>query len=184
MWCRAWSWAPRAWHPERFARVASFLAREHGALPILLGSEADRNTLEAMAAIIGPAAILPPAGQALGEMAALLERCHLLICNDSGPMHVAAALRIPVVAIFGPGHPARTAPYTDAGLYRVVTAGYPCSPCRQKFFRECLPAPSGKPYCLEDVPVEKAIGACLEILGKGGEGSITGGRSALGRPSS
>ena len=155
----------RSWHPERFADVASRLAREHGARLFLLGSEADRPTLKRMADIIGPAAILPPAGQTLREMAALLERCHLLICNDSGPMHVAAALRIPVVAIFGPGHPERTAPYTDARLYRVLTADYPCSPCRQKFFLECLPAPSGKPYCLEDVPVGAAMRACVEMVG-------------------
>ena len=173
--------APRGWHPERFAQVASRLAQEHGARPILLGSDADRSTLEGMAAIIGPAAILPPAGQTLREMAALLERCHLLICNDSGPMHVAAALRIPVVAIFGPGHPARTAPYTDAGLYRVLTAAYPCSPCRQKFFRECLPAPSGKPYCLEDVPVEAALRACIDMVGTRKEGPLRNGRSAFGR---
>ena len=105
---------PRGWHTERFAEVASLLVREHGARPLLLGSQADRPALERMAARIGPAAILPPADQSLRAMAALLERCHLMLCNDSGPMHVAAALRIPVVAIFGPGHPARTAPYTDA----------------------------------------------------------------------
>jgi ADP-heptose:LPS heptosyltransferase len=81
-------------------------------------------------------------------------------------------LRIPVVAIFGPGHPARTAPYTDAELCRALTARYPCSPCRQKFFRECVPAPSGKPYCLEDVPVEEVLKACVELVGNRTEGAL------------
>ena len=171
----------RSWHPERFAEVASRLGREHGARLFLLGSETDRPTLLRIADVIGPAAVLPLAGQTLREMAALLERCHLLICNDSGPMHVAAALRIPVVTIFGPGHPGRTAPYTDAGLRRVLTADYPCSPCRQKFFRECLPSPSGKPYCLEDVPVEAAMRACVEILGLRKGEALRGPGAASGR---
>jgi len=155
---------PRSWHPARFADLASLLVREHGAVPLLLGTDADRPTLELMAGRIGPAAVLPPPGQTLREMAAVLERCHLLVCNDSGPMHIAAALRVPVVAIFGPGHPSRTAPHTDLELYRVLTAAYPCSPCRQKFFRECLPSPSGKPYCLEDIPVDVVKRACLEMI--------------------
>ncbi len=157
--------AERGWHPERFAEVASWLARELDARPFLLGADSDRPSLERMAGLVGPAAVLPPAGQTLQEMAAVLERCQLLLCNDSGPMHVAAALRVPVVAVFGPGHPGRTAPYTDPGLYRILAAGYPCSPCRQDFFKECLPAPSGKPYCLEDVRVEEVRKACAEMVG-------------------
>ncbi len=155
---------PRGWHPERLAEVAKSLVRSRGARPLLLGSERDLSTLEAMARLVGAAAVLPPRRQSLREMAAVLERCHLLVCNDSGPMHVAAALRIPVVAVFGPGHPERTSPYADPTLYRVVTAGYPCSPCRQDFFSECIPAPSGKPYCLEDVPVRAVGEACEQLL--------------------
>lgn len=177
--------APRGWHPDRFAEVAIGLARNHPLRAFLLGSQAERPRLESLARRIGPAAVLPPLDWGLQEMAALLERCHLLVANDSGPMHIAAALRVPVVAIFGPGHPDRTGPYADPALFRVVTADYPCSPCRQRFFRECIPASSGKPYCLEDIPVEKVTRACQDMLaaqaesvptrgfsddGKGGEG--------------
>jgi len=161
--------SPRGWHAERFAEVAVALVRSRGVRPLLLGSEQDRPVLQDMARIIGSAAILPPKGQTLQEMAAVLNRCHLLLCNDSGPMHVATALRVPVVAVFGPGHPDRTSPYTDRNLYQAVTAAYPCSPCRQKFFQECIPASSGKPYCLEEISVETVEQACLQILSPRGD---------------
>jgi lipopolysaccharide heptosyltransferase II len=156
--------APRAWHKERFAEIASRLAGLHGARILLLGAGEERPLLEAIARRVGPSAALPSPGQTLREGAAVLERCKLLVCNDSGPMHIAAALRIPVVTVFGPGHPSRTAPYTRDGLSRVLTANYPCAPCRQKFFHECIPAPSGKPYCLEDVSVEMVMSACTAML--------------------
>lgn len=155
---------PRGWHPERFTAVATRLARDFEARLLLLGAAGDRPILESMARAIGPAAVLPPPGQRLQEMAAVLERCQLLLCNDSGPMHVAVALRVPVVAVFGPGHPERTGPRSDPASFRAISRDYPCSPCRQDFFRECVPAVSGKPFCLEDVPAEEVIAACGELL--------------------
>jgi ADP-heptose:LPS heptosyltransferase len=133
---------------------------------------------------VGPQAILPPEGQTIKEMAAVLERCHLLVCNDSGPMHVAVALRIPVVAVFGPGHPSRSGPYTDGRNFRVLYEGYPCSPCRQKFFEECIPAPSGKPYCMEDVSEETVERACGELLAWAGADGVSSGAFFSERTSS
>lgn len=171
---------PRSWHPERFAEVASALYRSFDLRPVLLGSDPDRPVLERMARVIGPAAALPPQGMTLRMMAAILERCHLLVCNDSGPMHVAVALRVPVVAVFGPGHPERTGPAFNRGLARVVTADYPCSPCRQRFFQECIPAPSGKPYCMEDIPVEAVVRACRVMLGERGTSGPSEGATGVG----
>jgi len=156
---------PRAWHPERFGEVALALARDHGATPLLFGTGYDRQALAMIRSVVGPACIFPPEGQSLQEMAALLEHCHLLICNDSGPMHIAAALRVPVVSIFGPGTPSRTGPFSDEELFRVVSRHFPCSPCRQKFYEECLPAPSGKPICLEEVTSSEVLDACRDLLG-------------------
>jgi lipopolysaccharide heptosyltransferase II len=175
---------PRAWHAERFAAVAANLARRHGAKVLLLGGQGDRPTLDSMSRRVGPQAILPPEGQTIKEMAAVLERCHLLVCNDSGPMHVAVALRIPVVAVFGPGHPSRTGPYTDDRNFRVLYEGYPCSPCRQKFFEECIPAPSGKPFCMEDISEETVERACGELLAWAGADGVSSGAFFSERTSS
>jgi lipopolysaccharide heptosyltransferase II len=164
---------PRAWHPERFGEVAARLARESGATPLLFGASHDPQAIARIRSVAGPACVLPPEGQSLQEMAALLEHCHLLICNDSGPMHIAAALRVPVVAIFGPGAPNRTGPYSDSNLFRVVTRQFPCSPCRQKFYRECYPAASGKPFCLEEVTSSEVLDACRGLLGITSMGGVS-----------
>ena len=160
---------PRAWHAERFGEVAAALVRDYRATPVLLGAGHDGQAIARIRAVAGPGCVLQPEGQSLQEMAALLGHCHLLICNDSGPMHIAAALRVPVVAVFGPGAPNLTGPYTDPELFRVVTRQFPCSPCRQKFFKECLPAQSGKPLCLEEVPTSEVLNACRELLGGQGD---------------
>src|SRR5439155_1621685 len=141
---------PRAWHPQRFAELGRRLAQTHGARLILFGSAAEHGLLRQIAGDLPSGRVLvPPPGLSIKMSGGILERCHLFVGNDSGPMHVAAALGVPTVGIFGPGTPRRTRPTPRGG--RVVTIGgdYPCSPCRQDFFRECPPAPSGKPFCLE-----------------------------------
>jgi ADP-heptose:LPS heptosyltransferase len=100
----------------------------------------------------------------LKGMAAVLERATLFVGNDSGPMHVAAAVGTKVVAVFGPGAPYKTAPYLAPDRVRVVYASLPCSPCRQAFWRDCSPGPSGKPPCLEGVPPGAVLSACVEMV--------------------
>jgi len=78
-------------------------------------------------------------------------------------MHIAAAVGVPVVSIFGPGAPWKTAPYVPADRRREVTRAFPCAPCRQDFFRECDPAPSGKPWCLEAIPSSDVLSAVEDL---------------------
>jgi len=159
--------APRAWHPERFAAVAEGLLREEGLRSVLVGSPADATVHgQCLAAFPGTVDL---AGQtSVRGMAALLERAALFVGNDSGPMHLAAALGTPVVAVFGPGSPAKTAPLSPAGGLRVVYAALPCSPCRQAFWKECSPAPTGKPPCLEGISAEAVLAAARDLLARRG----------------
>ena len=69
-------------------------------------------------------------GHDLLNLAALLKQCHLVISNDTGPMHIAAAVGTPVVAIFGPTAPWRTGPYSKKSS--IITANLDCSPCFKK----------------------------------------------------
>ncbi len=160
---------PRAWHPARFSELARRLVRETGAGIVLLGGALERALLREIAAGI-PAGhlLLPGAEISIKEVGGILERCCLFVGNDSGPMHIAAALRIPTVGIFGPGSPDLTAPVARPGRLEIVSKRYPCSPCRQDFFRECSPAPSGKPFCLEEVPVDEVLAAALRLLRRAG----------------
>lgn len=155
---------PRAWHTERFARVAKQTAVRHDAGVILLGGRGEREEMNHVATVLGDRAIDACGTTSIRQMAALVKRCRLLIANDSGPMHVAGALGVPVVAIFGPGDPDRTAPAGGPAASVVVSRRYPCAPCRQRFFHECYPAPSGKPMCLESIPVEEVLGAVETAL--------------------
>ncbi|HET6277445.1 MAG TPA: glycosyltransferase family 9 protein, partial [Candidatus Polarisedimenticolia bacterium] len=79
-------------------------------------------------------------------------------------MHIAAALGVPAIGLFGPGSPHRTAPRGRRGYVAPVWKGYPCSPCRQKYFRECSPSPSDKPFCLEEIGVDEVEEAAVRLL--------------------
>jgi heptosyltransferase-2 len=156
--------APRAWHAERFADLAGRLARERGAGIVVVGGESDRAEAQVVLRAAGSHGIDAVGRTTVRQMAALIERCRVFVGNDSGPMHLAAALDVSVLALFGPGTPVRTAPWMDPRRFTALTNNYPCSPCRQDFFRECAPAPSGKPMCLESIDAARAAAALDDLL--------------------
>jgi ADP-heptose:LPS heptosyltransferase len=88
----------------------------------------------------------------------------LFIGNDSGMMHLSATVDTPVVGIFGPGNPATSGPQLPTEKKVLVTKEYSCSPCRQRFFKECEPSANNKPFCLEDIQVEDVFNAAERIL--------------------
>jgi heptosyltransferase II len=164
--CTGASKGPRAWHAERFAELAAGMARDHGAGIVVLGGEGDRAEAAEVLRAAGGHGIDAVGATTVRQMAALMERCRVFVGNDSGPMHLAAALDRPVLALFGPGTPARTAPYMAPERYVALTNDYPCSPCRQDFFRECAPAASGKPMCLESIDARRAAAALSDLLAR------------------
>ena len=151
------SYEPNRLHEIDVRPVASLLdaLADEGRSCVLLGSPAER---ELAAAIIAGATHQPVdlvGRTSLRELAALLAISDLVICQDSGPMHIAAALGKPVVALFGPTSPARTGPYCPAA--RVVTLSLECAPC---YSRTC---PFGHQRCLRDLEVDRVLRAVREI---------------------
>ena len=129
----------KRWPPERFAAVASALARSHGLQPVLVGAAGDRGTACAIEAELGKIkspGTRPPLNLAgktgLGQLAGILATCAAFVSNDSGAMHLAAAVGTPVVALFGATDERVTAPL--AARARVLTADAWCRPC---LLREC-----------------------------------------------
>src|SRR2546428_3312774 len=112
-------------------------------------------------------AFVPGPGLSIKVTGALIENCHLFVGNDSGPMHVAAALGVPTIGIFGPGTPRRTAPVASRGGGIAGSKDYPCSPRPQKFFHECPPSPARKPVCLEEGRGGEGEAAAAGLLQKG-----------------
>lgn len=130
----------KRWPPGRFASAAGDLARAHGLVPVLVGAEADRQAACAVEAELGkisgpgrPAPAINVTGRtSLRQLAGVLAQCAVFVSNDSGAMHLAAALGVPVAAIFGPTDERSTAPVGER--VRVVTARAWCRPC---MLREC-----------------------------------------------
>lgn len=145
----------RAWHEDNFVEVANRLQGTHGGRVILFGGGRDGELAARLRERISPEPVMAVGSTTLRQTMALLARCRLLVCNDSGIMHLGAALGVPLVAIFGPQSPVKFGPWGKN--CRVVYSEFPCSPCKQKFFTECTPSPRGKPECVESVTVQRVM---------------------------
>ena len=133
----------KRWYPERFAAVADHLIEDAGAQGLLFGSAGDREST----AEVGKNArhpLIDIAGKTnLKEAIALIARCRIFVSNDSGLMHVAGALGIPTIAIFGSTNPVTTSPVGEKSV--VIHHDVDCSPCL-------------KPVCPTDF-------RCMDLIG-------------------
>jgi heptosyltransferase-2 len=117
----------KCWPPSRFAEVASRLQMEADADVILFGTVAEAGVSAAISAEMRRPPIDLTGKTAIADLPALLSQCHIFIGNDSGAMHVAAAVGLPIVAVFGPTDPFGTAPVTPRSS--IVQQKPYCSPC-------------------------------------------------------
>lgn len=121
----------RQWPEERYAEVGRYLTAEYGAKIILTGSQEELlliksiNTLMNKEAIVGATEL-----NSLKQLTALFERCALYIGVSSGPSHLAAAVHLPSVLIFGPEPVSQWQPLGNKHV--IVKKDFPCSPCNQK----------------------------------------------------
>lgn len=156
---------PRAYHSGRFAEAAEITAGRTGSKIALIGTAEDKPYIESFMEVFPGCADLSGAIP-LGVLPAFLSLSRLFVGSDSGPMHIASAVGTPVVAVFGPGSPAKTAPLLPDEKKRIVYSALPCSPCRQSFFKDCDPSENGKPPCLELISGKVLAGQILELLEK------------------
>ena len=145
----------KRWLPERFADAANQVAGELNAAVAIFGSKSERELCESVAAsITGP--VKNFAGEtALGEFIELAAACRVYLTNDSGAMHVASALGLPTVAVFGATNHITTGP--TGPLARVVREDVECSPCLK---REC---PIDH-RCMTRVPAGRVAQEALALL--------------------
>ncbi|MBZ5529454.1 MAG: lipopolysaccharide heptosyltransferase II, partial [Acidobacteriia bacterium] len=122
----------KCWPPERFSALANRLTANFDSDVILFGTSAEQPVAEAIIAGMKRAPINLTGRTAIADLPGLLSQCHLFVGNDSGAMHVAAAVGLPVVAVFGPTDPQGTAPVTPR--CSIVQEKPYCSPC---FLRRC-----------------------------------------------
>lgn len=158
-------WATKAWPAERYAAVARRLVLDRGADVVVLWGPGERATAERVVAEArgagsttairsGPRILLAPEGD-LGDVAALVEVADLVVGTDSGVSHIAAALGIPSVTLFGPTNPTAWHPY-DPARHVPICHRVPCSFCN-------LTACAWH-ACMNELPMERVLEACVESL--------------------
>jgi heptosyltransferase-2 len=151
------AWATKRWLPERFAELCARLKAD-GLTPVLVGGPDDKALGESIARECGALNLVGQTG--LEDLKALMGRLCVFVTNDSGPMHLAAAAGVPVVAIFG-------ATTRELGFFpygpghRVVEAALACRPCGLHGAREC---PEGHFLCMRLLTVDQVHAAVKDVL--------------------
>jgi heptosyltransferase-2 len=146
----------KRWLPERFAETAERIGAQSPVKWMLFGTARDASTGEQIAAALGNHCVNRIGQTTLDQLIDELHECRLLLTNDTGTMHLAALLGIPVVAIFGSTEPRLTGPLGNGHI--ILRHHVECSPC---FLREC-------PIdfrCMRAVSVEEVADAVLLVLG-------------------
>jgi lipopolysaccharide heptosyltransferase II len=160
--CPAARWVNKRWPIEHFCQTARQIADARPDLGfVVLGGLSDRPLGGAIRNAVGDRCRDLTGGTSLPEMVECLRESELLITNDTGPMHAAAALGKPVVALFGPTDPRRTGPYGQQD--RVLTVELPCRPCLKPVCHYERPV-----ECLRAIRPERVTAEVFDRLNSGG----------------
>ena len=149
------NWPLKRWPPERFTGWVRGFLKEYPGRVVLIGSESEKGLLEEVRS--GEPRIVSAYGQTdLDTLAWLLKGADLLVSNDSGPIHLAASQRTPIIGVFGPTDPALTGP-VSAGPVRIVRKDVGCEiPC---YFKTC-----DTRYCMEWITPEEVLEKTKELM--------------------
>ena len=146
------------WPLGRFMAVAAALAKKKDLKIVLIGSSKDHEIGQSFSRVLGSAVVNLIGKTRIRQLSLIFDRVRLCIANDSGPIHVAAACGVPVIACFGPTNPHATGPYGTghASLVSPTTACRPCGlrKCRNPHYLECL----------ESISVEEVIRQAERML--------------------
>jgi len=147
-------WETKLWKSSYFAALADKIQEELGCSVVFTGSKGDGRYLSKICDLMRTRGINLAGQTSLKDLAYLYEICSAIVTVDTGPMHIAAAMGCPVVALFGPTDPLRTGPYGEA--HTVIRADLECSPC---FRKRC-----NDPRCMGNISVDEVFGAVTKIL--------------------
>jgi len=147
----------KRWFPERFAAVADRLIEEFSVDIGLFGSGADRETTEAISRHARHPLIDLAGATTLKDAISIMATCRLFISNDSGLMHIAGALGVPTLAIFGSTNPVATSPIGESNI--IIHKDIPCSPCLKEECPEDF-------QCMDMITVDDVYGAAQCMLSR------------------
>ncbi|HOW57464.1 MAG TPA: lipopolysaccharide heptosyltransferase II, partial [Smithellaceae bacterium] len=145
----------KRWFPQRFAAVADLLADCCGCAVVIMGGKSDDAAAEEVQRQAKNALTNLAGKTTLAEAVHIISQCSLFISNDSGLMHIAGALNIPTIAIFGSTNPVTTKPAGSQSV--IIRKEVSCSPCLQE---TC----AGDFRCMDLITVEDVVGAARQFL--------------------
>lgn len=159
------SWGENAsfkhWPAEKFARLADKLIDKHQVKVLLLGAAAEKTIAETIVKIMKNKAVDLTGKTTLEELIAIISKIDILITNDGGPLHIAAALGVKTVSIFGPVSEAVYGPYPPSDKHIVIKKNIDCRPCYQKFkFSPC----QREKECISSIEIEEVLSAAEKLL--------------------
>lgn len=146
----------KQWFAERYAELGDRLSETFHAKILIFGGPSDKVLGRRITQMMACPAIDISGNTTLGEAMALIARCRVFVTNDSGLMHVAAALNTPLVAVFGSTNSTTTSPYSRTS--RVIRSPIACSPCMKPV------CPPGHMDCMKGVSVAQVFDAVKELL--------------------
>jgi lipopolysaccharide heptosyltransferase II len=152
-------WSSKNWPPAMIAELCDSLAREFNARSVLTGTKDDAEYAEAIAGMTKSKPCVAAGKTSVTELAALMKRFKAYITPDSAPMHIAAAVGVPCVALFGPTDPKRHAVPSDTCTIISKAADFDCAPCYS-------PGCSKKTSCMKKITVEEVVRAVSPYLNK------------------
>ena len=144
------AWPNKRWPAERFGAIAKIVRDEHGLTPVVLWGPGERALAESVAAASTGAAIVAPETQ-LPDLVALSRASSFMISGDTGPLHIACAVGVPTVALFGPTDAGRNGPWDPRD---VVLTRYEQCACHYK--RQCQQPDA---WCLREISVDEVRAA-------------------------
>ncbi len=152
-------WLSKRWPPERYAQLIDQLAAIAKVRVVLTGSPQERALGEEIYRATKAKPILAAGLTSLNELAALIRRCQVFVSGDTAPLHIAAGMGTPLVALFGSTEPVRHLP--PSPRLKLLKASLPCSPC---YHRVCYRAGSGHMECMKLISVNQVVEAVLSHL--------------------
>jgi heptosyltransferase-2 len=153
-------WQTKRWDESKFNLVCKEVVRKFNCKVLLLGDNKEGKLVNKVKEGLPKESALEAIGLPLGRMMNLIKRCDCLITNDSGPMHVASALQVPVVAIFGPTHPRLG--FAPVGSENVILcADVECSPCSLHGEKKCS---KKSRFCMDLIEPETVVEAVERLL--------------------
>lgn len=153
----------RLWFADRYAEVLTRFARGTGGRVVLTGLAAERAEAAPIFDALGDAALDAMGRTSVARLGALIERSAVYVSPDTGPMHIAAALGTPLVALFGPSSPVVSGPAGDPRRIRVLRYPFPCSPCGGWVKATCTDN-----VCMRAIRKSDVTDAVEELLGLAG----------------